>query len=962
MKRVIVAAMLFGVSVCAVFSQTKNITVTGRIIEAETNEPAIQANVQLLQLPDSSYQAGIASEMNGRFTLPKVAAGNYVLKVSYIGFKNKFVPLKLASSAPRKDVGTIKLETDAILLSEAVVTAEVAAVQTKEDTVVFNAAAYKTTDGAMLEELVKKLPGAEVDEDGNVKINGKDLSKIMVNGKEFFGGDVQTGLQNLPVEMIDKLKTYEKKSDMTRITGIDDGEEETVLDLTVKEGMNQGFFGNVDLGMGTKSRYAEHATLNYFRDETRVSVIGSANNIRRRRWGSNNGLEAEKEIGVDFARETAKLDMGGSVRYEYEDEDRAQTGYNENFLPNGNSFSNSNSANRNKNRNVWTEFRFEWKPDTMTNIMFRPSFSYSNNRGRSHSSSGTFDKDPYDYVENPNDYLDEEAVTNPNDPLHAIRVNAMNNGSRSKNRNVSFNGDLMLNRKLNNRGRNITLRSRFGYGDSENDNFSVSRNDLFRIQNHLGGDSILNRNQYVTTPSNNYNVGAELMYSEPIAKAVFLQLTYGFSYRYTESDKRTYDMYAIDPGWEIDDPLPGNYLNHAVDSLGKYAEYKYYTHDARVALRFIREKWQLNVGVSVRPQHTVLSYKKGDYMIDTVRNVTNFTPNIDFRYNIDKQTNIRFNYWGRSSEPGMENLLPIVDNSNPLNVRVGNPGLKPSFSHEAWGEFHNYNAEHQRNIFTMIRFRATQNSVSNSRIYDDQTGGWTTTPKNINGNWNVHGGFNFSTALKNKKFNVSSDTWFNHNNSVNYQTDNSTKEEQKNKATTTGLTERVRGFFRNDVVEIGLSGSINYSIERDKLNPDNDQEPYTYTYGGNAMVYLPWGMNVSTDIETQNRRGYRSADMNKNELVWNAQLSQSFFKGALTLSVDWYDILRKKTNISRWMNADGRSVYVNNGINSYCMFRAIYRLNIFGGKNARQGGGEHREGFGHGRRRGPGGFGGGRRF
>ena len=183
----------------------------------------------------------------------------------------------------------VVLQPDAILLAEAVVVAEAPQVQVVEDTVQFNASAYRTPQGATLEELVKKLPGAEVDDDGNVKINGKDVSKILVNGKEFFGGDVATGLQNLPVEMIEKLKTYDKKSDLARITGIDDGEEETVLDLTVKKEMNTGWFGNADLAGGTEDRYSARAMMNYFRGNTQVTFIGRANNVNDQAFSGGGG-------------------------------------------------------------------------------------------------------------------------------------------------------------------------------------------------------------------------------------------------------------------------------------------------------------------------------------------------------------------------------------------------------------------------------------------------------------------------------------------------------------------------------------------------------------------------------------------------------------------------------------------------------------------------------------------------
>ncbi|WP_288357649.1 TonB-dependent receptor [uncultured Bacteroides sp.] len=974
MKKIITGMALLLVTTLSAFSQTKNITVSGRVVE-DTKEPAIQATVQLLSLPDSVQASGTATTSQGYFTLPKVSAGKYVLKVSYIGFKSQYLPMHLYATTTAKNVGTLTLETDAVMLAEAVVTAEAPQVQVVEDTLVYNSSAYRTPEGAMLEELVKKLPGAEIDDEGNVKINGKDLSKIMVDGKEFFGGDVKTGLKNLPVDMIEKLKTYDKKSDLARITGIDDGEEETVLDLTVKKGMNQGWFGNADLAGGTEDRYMGRFMLNRFVDKTQVSVVGSANNVNDQgfsgggggpRWRRNNGLTATKMLGVNFATQTDKLELGGSARYNYQDGDIASIGSTEDFLPDGNSYSNSNSRQRNKNKNFNADFRLEWKPDSMTNIIFRPNFSYGKTDNLSGSESGTFNADPYSLVTDPNNWLNLEKILNPDDDLlRSVRINATNSGSLSDNKSVSTDATLQLNRKLNDKGRNVTFRGRFGYTNNDNNQYTESETHYFKLMNYLQtGDSVLIRNQYIATPTKNYNYSAQLTYSEPIARATFLQFSYQFQYKYSESDKTTYDLQGF-PDWGLSTLLPTGYEEHVVDSLGKYAEYRYYNHDASVSLRFIREKYQLSAGMSFQPQHSVLSYKRGDYMIDTTRNVFNFAPNLDLRIRFSKVSQLRMTYRGRSSQPSMENLLPIVDNSNPQNVRIGNPGLKPSFTHNMRFFYNTYNAEKQRGIMSHVNFSATQNSISNSRVYNSETGGWTTTPKNINGNWNAFGMFGFNTALPNKKYTINSFSNANYQNYVAYLTSGKGADAVERKNTTTNLTlgERLNAAYRNDWFEFGLNGSISYSIEKDKLTPDNNQEPYTFSYGANTQISMPWNMTLSTNIANQSRRGYTDSSMNRNELIWNAQLSQTFLKGNATVSFEMYDILKKQSNISRSLTASGRSVYEYNGVNSYCMLHFIYRLNIFGSKAARErmqgrrgfGG----PGFGPG---GPGGFGGRRSF
>lgn len=825
MKKLLIWTVLLLTATLSTYAQNKIVTVSGRVIEAGTKEPVELAAVQLLSLPDSAQVAGMTTSTQGYFSLSKQKPGKYLLKVSFIGYVTKIIPVQLTANVPAKKMGNIELATDAVMLQEAVVVAEAPQVTVVEDTLMYNSSAYRTPEGAMLEELVKKLPGAEIDDDGNVKINGKDLKKIMVDGKEFFGGDVKTGLKNLPVDMVDKLKTYDKKSDLARVTGIDDGEEETVLDLTVKKGMNQGWFGNADLGAGTKDRYTGRMMLNRFVDKTQFSIIGSANNVNDQgfsgggggpRWRSNNGLNATKMLGANFATQTNKLELGGSVRYNFQDADISSINSSERFLQNGNSYSNSNNKNRNKGTNLNADFRMEWKPDTLTNIIFRPNFSYGRTNNASRSESGTFNEDPFNLIVNPNDYLNFDNLSD--DPLKDIRVNATNSASLSKGKSLSGNATLQVNRKLNNRGRNLTFRGVFGYGDNDNDQYTQSETRYYQLLNHLGGDSILYRNQYITTPTRNYNYTAQVTYSEPIAKATFLQFSYQFQYKYSKSDKTTFDLLDY-PDWAIGGALPSGYESHAVDSLSKNAEYRYYNHDASVGLRFIRPKYQLNVGMSFQPQNSTLSYKKGDYMIDTTRTVFNFAPNMDLRFRFSKVSQLRFTYRGRSNQPTMENLLPITDNSNPLNIRMGNPGLKPSFAHTMRLFYNTYNAEKQRGIMTHFSFTATQNSISNSTRYNEETGGLITRPENINGNWNAFGMFGFNTALKNKKYTINTFTNVNYQNNVAFLYNQDTKNNDRNTSTGLTLGERVTGSYRNDWFEFSLNGSINYTAERNKLRP-----------------------------------------------------------------------------------------------------------------------------------------------
>lgn len=917
------------------------VMVKGSVYDKDDKSPVMQATVQLLSLPDSTMVTGNVTDEKGTFSL-SAKTGKYVLKVSFIGYLTYMKGIELNSSKTVVDAGKIILSSDAIMLSEAVVVAEAPQVTVSGDTLGYNVAAYRTPEGAMLEDLIKKIPGAEVDDDGNVKINGKEIKKVMIDGKEFFGGDVKTALQNLPVEMIEKVTAYDKQSDNARITGIDDGNEETVLDLKVKEEMNRGWFGNIDGGVGTEDRYSVNSNINRFAEGNdkryQMSFIGKANNVNNirfgggggPRWRRNNGLSSDKELGLNFSSETKKFEIGGSVRYRYRSMDVQNKGQVENFLPSGNSsFSNSYGTNQNSNNNVWANLRMEWRPDTLTTFFMRASMSYGKSESSSNSLSATFNSDPYAVVYDPNDFLRFDADTNVE--LDKIRVNASDNVSLSEGNNISSDLNLQLTRRLNDKGRNITLRGFGNYGDNENERYSSNMTRYYNEGMLVNEDTI---RRYISTPSNNYNAGAELSYSEPIADKTYLQFSYRFQYGYSESDNSTYNMPF---GWKVFDGLPEQFSNHKYEWLdseqSKYAEYKRYNHDARITFRANREKWHLSAGMAFRPQKTTLSYRKGE--VDTVmtRRIFNFSPEIDYRYQPQKQTQLRFTYRGRTSEPGMESLLPVTDNSNPLNIYTGNPGLKSSFSHNMEIHFNTFNMDTQRGVFSALNGSFTQNAISSIRLYNETTGGWTTMPENINGNWNMWGMFGMNTALKkNKKITIGTFSNVGYNNQVSYITTGEMKNAQKNTTTNLSLGERLNATFRNDWLEVGLNGSFNYTFEKDKLNPQNNQEPYTFSYGGNFQVQTPWKMTFSSNMVNQARRGYTDSNMNRNEVIWNAQIAQSFLKGGLTFSMEWNDILRQQSNISRSLTSTGRSVYTYNGVNSFGMIRVIYRLNVFGGK------------------------------
>lgn len=929
----------------------QNRRISGTITDGETKEGMVMATVQMLK-SDSTYINGVLSDEYGRFKIEAPANGSYILKFTSMGYTT--VARKVVISDNKNVVTNVTMNPDAILLKEAVVVGQAAKVTVKEDTLVYNSSAYRTPEGSVVEELIKRLPGAKVDDDGNITMNGKEVKKILVDGKEFMTGDTKTALKNLPTSIIDKIKTYDEKSDLAKVTGIDDGEEQTVLDFGIKKGMNKGYLGNADASVGTKNRYAERLMGGMFNDKTKIILMGNANNTNDKGFpggggggrfgGGRQGLNSSKMLGINFNHEPGKkFKMNGNVRWNHSNGDTKTIQSSENFVSNTGSFSNSMNQRFSRSDSWNVNMRMEWKPDTMTNILFRPRFSYSENDNRSTSISASFNDDPYNYVTDP---LSDESIDimDKND----LAVNTRKNNSISYSDSKSVGAMLQYNRKLNNKGRNATLRADINYTNGDNKNLSTSNVHLYHVKDRFGNDSTYQTNRYNLTPSQTLKYSLQATYSEPIFKSAFLQFNYKFTYNYNKSNRETYDFSNLGEDYfngvsgayrswnEYLSLLPEPIENYKDDELSRYSEYTNYIHNIQVMLRITKPKYRLNAGVMLQPQKTKFVQDYQGIKIDTVRNVVNFSPTLDFRYRFSKISNLRINYRGTTGQPSMTDLLDITDDSDPLNITKGNPGLKPSFTNNFRLYYNNYIQKYQRAIMTYINYRNTRNSISNMVTYDEKTGGRTTKPENINGNWDISGALMFNTAVDSAGYwNISTFTNVQYNNYVSYFAADSKSNSVKNTTRTTLLGEQLSGTFRNSWLEVSLDGSVNYTHTRNLLQSNNNLDTWQFSYGGFFNVYLPWGTSISSDLHNNSRRGYNDNSMNTNELIWNAQVSQSFLKGnPLTVSIQFYDILHNQSNFSRTINAMQRSDTQYNSINSYAMLHVVYRINLFGGKKS----------------------------
>ena len=941
--------------------------ISGKVIESDSQEPVAQTTVRLLK-SDSTMVTGSLTNLDGIFRVKAPANGNYIVQVTCVGFKPYTKNVKIAAD---KDIalGTIELKPDAIMLKGATVTGQAAKVTLKEDTFVYNASAYRTPEGSVVEELVKKLPGAQVDDDGKITINGKEVKKILIDGKEFMTGDTKTAMKNLPTSIVERVKAYDQKSDLARVSGIDDGEEETVLDFGIKRGMNRGYMVNADLAAGTRSRYSGRIFAGMQSSDLKIFIPMSANNVNDmgfpgggggRFGGGRQGLTATKMLGFNLNYEKKdRFKLDASIRWNHSNVDAVVRRSTEDFMSgNASTFSNNLTSNMSRTNSWNARFRLEWTPDSLTNIMMRPQFNYNSNDGLGEGYSMTFDEDPFKTIKDP---FDDEELQKLIDK--GVVKNRNVNNSISYSDSKSAGGWLQLNRRLNSKGRNITLRFSGNVGEGMSRSFTNSLVEYYQLVNQFGEDSTYQANRYAVTPTKNWNYGLRATYSEPIFRQVYLQFSYQYQYSYTKSDRATYDFsnfaadfFGVTPryrGWDDylallgGSPLEG----FRDDKLSRFSEYRNYNHTAEIMLRVVRKAYNLNIGFQVMPQRSHFTQDYQGVHTDTVRTVTNIAPTADFRWKISNVSQLRFNYRANSSQPSMSDLLDITDNSDPLNVRKGNPGLKPSFTQNFRLFYNNYIQNHQRSIMANVSFSTTRNSISNMVTYDAASGGRTTRPENINGNWNAFGMFMFNTAIDSAGFfNVNTFTTLRYNNSVGYVSVGRNTDSQKSTTKSTTVGERLAASYRNSWLEFELNGSLEYMHARSELQSNNNLDTWTFSYGGSLQLTAPWGTQLSTSMNMNSRRGYNDASMNTNELIWNAQVSQSFLRGnALTLSLQFYDILHRQSTFSRTVDAMRRSDTEYNAITNYAMLHVIYRLNIFG------------SGSNRGPQGGPGGPGGGRR-
>lgn len=983
MKRFLTFALVAMLASITITAQTTRTTstkktkanVTGFIKDSENAEVLVRATIQVMTEDTTKMVAGGVTNTMGGFTIKSVEEGTYIVKVSYLGYHNFFRKVTIKNGETIHNVGTVLLTPNSVLLTAAVVTGELPQMEVKEDTIIFNADAFKVPEGSVLEDLVKKLPGAEVDNEGGIKINGKTISKILVNGKEFFSNDRNMAMKNIPTEIVDKIKTYDKASDNERLTGIADGQEETVIDLTLKKGMNRGMFGNVNLGAGTAEQLQSRFTLQRFVDDTfQMSLIGNGNSSK------TNGLSRSGQIGLNaVASQRDKYEIGGNIRYNTNIRENESRSASENYVRAVTTFSDRVNSSRNHSDNGNGDMKIEVKLDSATTLLVRPTFGFGGSASKSSGENATYNANPYDFDEitNPLRQWDELTILMGNQ-----FVNKNLSASRTFSNNKSASANWTLNRRFyNKQGRNFSLNGNIGFNNSDSKNFNASNVTYYRL------DSIAPIYRYRTTPNRSKNFSIGFTYSEPIARNLILQTSYNYSYSHRKNNSDTYDLVqrgtGITPNYET---LGDSILNilgylpdwfYANEQLYRSSDLSNYNtnvdgnHNINLQLRWNNNFITSSIGVQMRPQHQHLQMKYMGEDVDTTRNFFQVSPTLDFRYRINRQNQLNFSYRGSMSQPSITDMIEMTDDSNPLNIRHGNPELKNSFQNTFSFNWNNYITATMQTLNARLSFSNTMNRISSKTQYDDDDGHAETTPMNINGNWNASANFGFNTPLfANERFMLNTSVSGNYSNNMSYLALKETDEngntifvtpdggttinrfeakigmngqpvakyrDVKNQTNNLGINGNVSVSYRWDNWDIRAYGNFNFNHQDNKYIDVTSPDTYNFGYGFSTTGNFDNGWGYSTDFGMSSRRGYASREANTNEAIWNAQVSYRFLKGrSATISLRWNDILNQRSNFNRNVSANGRTDTWTTSTTSYVMATFIYRFRLFGTASQRR--------------------------
>ena len=907
-------------------TQAKGTFFRAVLLDSLTKAPIEFATFHAKYVGDKQPRKYALTDEKGVAVLQGMPIGRATITVEYMGYKTKKFTFDIKRGA--NEYGELLLREDNTMLDAVVVSGVANQMIVKKDTIEYNASSFKINDTDMLEELIKKLPGVEVDENGTITANGKEIKKVMIEGKEFFLDDPNLATKNLPAKIVEKVRVVERKSEQAQFTGIDDGDEEMVLDLGIKAGMMKGWFGNLAGGLGnplegeSDLKYESAAMIGRFTDKSQISIIANLNNTNNRGftdmagsmmgemrgggrgWNSKGitkswmgGLNANKNLKWDDSDIQGNLMYSGSDKLVEETMDRTTI-----LSPDRTLYNFEKGYDMSYSDGIRFGGELDVKLSDLTSILVRPSI----NIGRG----------------------DYESYNEFNTRTNMDTTNKGVSRNWGDNNNQSIGTRFILRQKFNRPGRTMSLSVNFNYSNNESEGYNKS--ETYYYQNNKKADTTIVDQQFFRQNYSNV-IAARLSYIEPLGRNYFIEGAYRYSYRVNESEKNTYNMDANQEYSILDSLYSTNYENTIIQQQGELNIMKQ------------EEKYNISIGASVQPTKTISEGRGRDISYSVV----NFSPiaRIDYRFTDDKFLRVR--YRGRTNNPSINQMMPINDNSDPLKVVVGNDNLKPEFSHSLSTEYRSNN----RQTFSWFSVGAdatyTQDDIVSTKNYRED-GVLESSYENTNkGVYSVNGRIMYNGKIGNSNFTVNTFTRAGVNNSISYVSEkgNYVENETKNFS----VMESLRITYRNDWAEIIAGGRVNYRNAQYSVASMDDVTTWTNAITGSVNFTIPGGLNLTSDINHTWYIGYDQG-YDKPNTVWNASISKTLFKNAATLKFKVYDILKQARTTSVTTTENYVQNLTSNTLGQYFMVTLTWRFGNFGdmGKGGMRGGMRGGPGMGRG--------------
>ena len=874
------------------------------------------ASVVVLEGKDSAFVKGMASDANGSFKLEFIPQKRmeYLLRISYIGMSTIF--RKLDPHMMDIDCGHILMESG-IKLAEVLVTAPVKEIDMVGDTTVINADAYRTPEGSNLEELVRKIPGLEYDDRSkSLSYNGLVISEINVNGEAFFSGNHVLALENLPADLISRIKVYDKRSEMEKFTGVRTVDENYVLDLQTKKELNGTLITSVAVGKGNKKKKEAELISNFFKaDGENLSVIAKSGN---RDITTENKKNRQDNIAVNFLKKFGEtVHINGNIMYNNAINGINGTSYYEQYLMTGNRYRYATDNGYHTNRMISAMLSVRWNIDKKTLLNISGSFNALKGINDDSNRQATYNADPKLDVTSPFNRDASEQIED------SIRVNdiCMTSRSSSINRLYSIGADIT--RRLNAKGTSLGLTVQYSEERGNNKAFSLSSTTYYQLQNVKGNDSILYRNQYQESPNRNRTIKLGLILTQILRKNLRAQLSYIFKLDNQSRDRNTYVLSPVIDGEEHTPTgnFPKGYEVEYTDSLSNKSRSHTMAHGVSLNLNYTDKTWEITTGLSVTPKRQTLDQKTGWTQADTLRYSVNYHPTLTILWR-KRKTWVQLSYEGNTQQPGLAELLTLTDNSDPLNIIRGNPDLKSSYTQKVRFEVR----DTKTGLSGDVNWTSMLNNVTRAVIYDSQTGGIESRPVNVNGNWNIKAAMRYQKRI-NHYFNLSARTGTSFIQSVSLVNDGQREQPERSVTHNRLYNAGLRVGYQPKWGGFDLSGDWRFRHSTNLLRETNNYIR-DYSFGLTAYAGFPGNIRLKSETTHTFRNGTNINRSEDNEVVWNLHLSWSFLKyKKAEFSVYWADILSQKKSYSRNVTSHGLSERYTQQIGSYFIVSFKYRFN-----------------------------------